>query len=255
MSEPLLRFVDVSKRFGPRVVLDHFGLEVRRGETLALLGRSGVGKSVTLRLTLGLTRPDAGEITFDGVDVARSPERRLREVRRRIGMVFQGGALFDSLTVAENVAYPLREQRWTEARIGARVAECLALVDLPGTEELLPGALSGGMRKRVAVARAIAAAPELLLYDEPTTGLDPATARHVNELIVSLQRRLGETSIVVTHDLDSVFAVADRIALLHEGRVVWLGDTAAARADPPPALAWFMGDRMEEPWRPPVDSP
>jgi phospholipid/cholesterol/gamma-HCH transport system ATP-binding protein len=246
--EPLVVFEDVRKVFQGKRVLDGFSLQVRRGETLALLGRSGAGKSVTLKLLLGLTRPDAGHIWVDGDDVAVLPESALSRFRQRVGMIFQGGALFDSLTVAENIAYPLRERRVARDKVRERVAECLQLVDLPGTQDLLPEALSGGMKKRVAIARAIAAGPELILYDEPTTGLDPATAHHVVALIRSLQERLGVTSIVVTHDMDTCFQVADRIALLARGRVVWLGESEEAQDAPPPEMVRFMDQEGEDPW-------
>jgi phospholipid/cholesterol/gamma-HCH transport system ATP-binding protein len=231
----LVEYDDVRLAFGANAVMNGFSLTVARGETLALLGRSGSGKSVSLKLLLGLLKPDAGRVRFDGTDVAPLGERELGPIRRRIGMVFQAGALFDSMTVADNVAYGLRELlRWPEDRVAARVAECLALVELAGTEPKLPGALSGGMRKRVAIARAIATAPELLLYDEPTTGLDPATSETVNELVRSLQQKLGITSIVVTHDLESAFFVADRVALLADRHVAWIGSAGDARALPPP---------------------
>jgi phospholipid/cholesterol/gamma-HCH transport system ATP-binding protein len=259
---PIAEWIGVHKRFGHKVVLDGLDLEVRRGETLVLLGRSGTGKSVTLRLLIGLLRPDRGQVRVAGHDVTRMRESELTRLRRHLGMVFQGGALFDSMSVLENVAYGLREHlRWPEARIVARVRECLGLVDLTHAERLEPGALSGGMRKRVAIARAIATSPELLLYDEPTTGLDPATTNQVNRLITSLQARLGVTSIVVTHDMPSAFAVADRMVLLEKGRLVWTGTPEDARERPPPALAGFLDvpDEEEEegqgdPWTSPAAS-
>jgi phospholipid/cholesterol/gamma-HCH transport system ATP-binding protein len=257
MIEPLIRVVDVHKRFGDQVVYAGLDLEVYPRETLVLLGRSGSGKSVFLRMLLGLLRPDRGQIWFDGQDVARLSEKQLRPIRRRVGMVFQGSALFDSLTVEENVAYGLAESlRWPADRIAARVAECLHLVDLQGTERLLPESLSGGMRKRVAIARAVAPEPEVVLYDEPTTGLDPATARRIQRLIRRLAERLGVTSLVITHDLAFAFSVADRVAVLGDGRLAWAGPTAAARRYPrPPALARFLGEGGEPEWSHPVDSP
>jgi phospholipid/cholesterol/gamma-HCH transport system ATP-binding protein len=253
MTEIFVAMKDVSKRFGAKVVLDRFALAVQRGETLVLLGRSGSGKSVTLKLLTGLLAPDAGEIVIADETVTGRSERELSSIRRRIGMVFQSGALFDSLTVAENVGYGLEELlRWPAAKIHERVAECLALVDLPGIEALRPDELSGGMKKRVAIARAIAGRPELLLYDEPTTGLDPSNAERIVDLVCSMQRRLGITSIVVTHDLAAAFGVADRIALLAEGRVGWLGPAAEARAAPPPALQEFFGGG---PWNRPDARP
>jgi phospholipid/cholesterol/gamma-HCH transport system ATP-binding protein len=243
----VVEYQDVHKRFGSKVVLDGMSLEVRRGEVLALLGRSGTGKSVTLKLLIGLLRPDQGKVRVGGDDLDRMKERELARMRRHVGMVFQGGALFDSMSVADNVAYGLREHfRFSEARIAERVRECLALVDLDHAERLEPGALSGGMRKRVAIARAIATWPELLLYDEPTAGLDPSTTNQVNSLIVSLKQRLGVTSIIVTHDMPSAFAVADRMALLEKGRIVWAGATDEARQAPPEPLARFL-DTEDEP--------
>jgi phospholipid/cholesterol/gamma-HCH transport system ATP-binding protein len=257
MAGVTVEYEGVYKRFGGKIVLDGFDLEVRRSETLVLLGRSGVGKSVSLKLLLGLVRPDRGAVRFAGKDLVGLSEKEMAPIRRRIGMVFQGSALFDSMTVFDNVAYGLNENlRWPLDRVRARVEECLALVDLEGVERLLPAALSGGMAKRVAIARAIAPAPELLLYDEPTTGLDPATAEHVNELIRSLQMRLGVTSIIVTHDMDSAFKVADRLAIIEKGRVVWIGPAAEARVTPPEPLARFLGVEEEggQAWSPRASS-
>jgi len=247
-QEAVVHYTDVYKRFGSKVVLDGLTLDVRRGEALALLGRSGTGKSVTLKLLIGLLRPDKGKVRVGGADLDDMNERDLTRMRRHIGMVFQGGALFDSMSVKENVAYGLREHfRFAESKIAERVRECLSLVGLEeNVEKLEPGALSGGMRKRVAIARAIATWPELLLYDEPTAGLDPATTNQVNSLIVSLKQRLGVTSIIVTHDMPSAFYVADRLALLEKGRIVWSGDTAEAREAPPAPLARFLDTDTEE---------
>jgi phospholipid/cholesterol/gamma-HCH transport system ATP-binding protein len=240
-GRPVVEYAGVHKRFGSKVVLDGLDLQVRRGETVVLLGRSGTGKSVILRLLVGLLRPDRGHVQVAGQDLATQSEAELTRIRRHIGMVFQGGALFDSMTVAENVAYGLCEHlRWPEEKIRARVRECLELVDLHNVEKLEPGALSGGMRKRVAIARAIATAPEILLYDEPTTGLDPATTNQVNRLIKALQARLSVTSIVVTHDMPSAYAVADRLALLEKGRIVWSGTVTDAQQSPSEALARFL---------------
>lgn len=255
----MLRAENLRKRFGDKVVFDAFDLEVRRGETLALIGRSGAGKSVFLKLVLGLIRPDGGRILLGGIDLVSLGEKELVEVRRRIGMVFQGGALFDSMTVAENVAYGLMERGLLPRQaVRARVAECLALVDLAGTEDLLPGALSGGMRKRVAIARAIAPQPELLLYDEPTTGLDPATAGRIDALIVDLQRRLGVTSIVVTHDMECVKRVSNRITLIEGGRNAWTGETAIllrGRELPPPLRRFLSAEEEGLEWKQPDVSP
>ena len=241
----LIRWQGVKKAFGATRVLDGFDLAVRAGESVAILGASGSGKSVALRHVIGLVRPDAGDVLVAGESVASLPEERLGAVRRRVAMVFQGGALFDSLSVGENVAYGLREQqrRPPEAEIAARVAECLAVVQLPGTEALAPSSLSGGMRKRVALARALAVSPEAVLYDEPTTGLAPVTSTRVNELIRDLQRRLGVTSVVVTHDVASALFVADRVVYLRDGRVAFDGTAEDARKRPTGELAAFMAGR------------
>jgi phospholipid/cholesterol/gamma-HCH transport system ATP-binding protein len=253
--EPAVEYIDVHKRFGKKVVLAGLNLKIRAGETLALLGRSGTGKSVTLRLLIGLLRPDQGHVRVAGNDIAEVSDEELVRIRRHVGMVFQGGALFDSMTVCENVAYGLVEHfRWPKPKVLARVKECLELVDLAHAGDLEPGALSGGMKKRVAIARAIATSPEILLYDEPTAGLDPATITQVNKLIRSLQARLGVTSILVTHDMPSAFECADRVALLEKGKLAWVGDVETAKHDPPDSLASFLSpeleddDRQGEPW-------
>src|SRR6185369_16655121 len=184
---------------------------------------------------------DAGHIVVGGVDVTRLDEAELREVRRKVGMLFQGSALFDSLSVGENVAYGLHEHyRWPEDKVRARVAECLEAVGLPGSEALRPADLSGGMKKRVGLARALAPGPVIILYDEPTTGLDPSNTRRINELIASLQQKLGVTSIVITHDMASALAVADRVALLDERKIELVVDRATAESAPPPELERFM---------------
>jgi phospholipid/cholesterol/gamma-HCH transport system ATP-binding protein len=240
-SLPVIEVRGLCKRFGANVVFDGLDLSIRRGETFAVLGPSGVGKSVLLKLIIGLLKPDAGQLLIDRVDVVPLDERALREVRRKVGMLFQGAALFDSLSVAENVAYGVREHfDWPPARVHARVAECLAEVGLPGIERLRPAELSGGMKKRVGLARALAPGPEIILYDEPTTGLDPSNARRVDELILSLQRRHGVTSLVITHDIDSAFAVSDRVGLVAERRVGLVLSVAEARRAPPPALEAFV---------------
>ncbi len=223
----------VEKRFGSQVVFHDLELSVRRGETLCVVGPSGIGKSVLLKLIIGLYKPDAGRILVDGVDVVPLGERALRNVRRKLGVLFQGAALFDSLTVGENLAYGLREHfDWEEEKIRDRVRECLEWVGLPGIEPLMPASLSGGMRKRVGLARAIAPGPEVILYDEPTTGLDPMNTRRINELIRSLQQRMHATSIVITHDMASVYAVADRVGLVTERRIPLVIDIEDARGNP-----------------------
>lgn len=223
-GSPVVSFRGVKKSFGPKVVFEDCTLDVRKGETITVIGGSGTGKSVLLKMLIGLLRPDSGSITAFGQEVTTLDERGLLPIRKRIAMLFQGGALFDSLTVAQNLKYGLREHHWgDEARMDERVAEVLEMVGLPNSENLKPAQLSGGMRKRVGLARAIAIQPEVILYDEPTTGLDPINVRRINGLILSLQRRLGVTSVVVTHDMDSAFTVSDRFAMLHERRIAFVG--------------------------------
>jgi len=241
VSEPFIRFVGLHKAFGEKKVLRGVDLEVRRGQTVVVLGGSGSGKSVLLRHTIGLHRPDEGEVWVDDQEITDFDEERLIEARKKVGMLFQAGALFDSMTVADNVAFALREHTdWDGHRVLERVREVLQLVELDGVEELMPADLSGGMRKRVALARAIALAPRGILYDEPTTGLDPITANTINHLIRSLQSRLGVTSIVVTHDIHSAFTVGDRLAFLEEGRIVFDGSVEEAKRSPQPVLRRFL---------------
>jgi len=241
MADPFLRFVRLEKAFGANQVLRGVDLDVQRGETVVVLGGSGSGKSVLLRHAVGLFRPDAGEVWVDGTEISRLGEDELLETRKKVGMLFQSGALFDSMTVGENVAFALEEHTdWDEVKVLERVREVLGLVELDGVLDLMPADLSGGMRKRVALARAIALAPAAILYDEPTTGLDPITANTINHLIRSLQKRLGVTSIVVTHDIHSAFTVGDRIAFLYEGRILFHGTTDHARTAPVPLLRNFL---------------
>jgi phospholipid/cholesterol/gamma-HCH transport system ATP-binding protein len=240
-APPFIRCRGLEKAFGRKRVLRGLELEVQTGETLVLLGGSGSGKSVLLKHLNGLLRPDRGEVWVEDVNLATRDEDGLVPVRRAVSMLFQQGALFDSLTVGENVGYPLHEHRLLPAaEIPARVREALGMVDLPGTEDVMPAELSGGMRKRAALARALVLEPRALLYDEPTTGLDPVTAAKINHLIRDLQRRLGLTSVVVTHDLVSAFLVADRIAFLHEGRIRFTGTPDEARASRDPFLHEFL---------------
>ena len=236
-----IRFDNVTKSFGEKDVLVGVSLAIREGETVVVLGGSGSGKSVLLRHAIGLHKPDSGRVFVDGEDITELSERELIEPRKKVGMLFQASALFDSMTVEDNVAFALREHTdWDEARVRERVIEVLGLVELEDIGEQLPSSLSGGMRKRVALARAIALAPRAILYDEPTTGLDPITANTINELIRGLQRRLGVTSIVVTHDIHSAFTVGDRIAFLNEGRIYFDGGVQEARSTQEPVLKRFL---------------
>ena len=245
-TRPLIELEGLAKAFAGRPVLRGIDLALERGEILTLLGGSGSGKSVLLKHLVGLLRPDVGRLRIDGRDAAAFRERDWVEVRRRIAYVFQGAALFDSLSVRENVAYGLREHRsLSEQGIDARVAVCLTSVGLAGSEARMPAELSGGMRKRVAVARAIALEPEVILYDEPTTGLDPANARRIGQLIRDLRRELGVTSVIVTHDLELAFAISDRIALLAGGRLVATGRCDEVRASALPEVRAFLTGELE----------
>ncbi|MEE2677499.1 MAG: ABC transporter ATP-binding protein [Myxococcota bacterium] len=234
----------LEKSFGRNAVLRGVDLSIEPGETFTILGGSGTGKSVCLKHMIGLLRPDAGEVVVDGREIGGLSEAALTAVRMEVSMVFQSAALFDSLTVYENVAYPLREHRgWPEAQVAARVSECLAAVGLVDTEQLMPDELSGGMRKRVGVARGIALEPRTILYDEPTTGLDPANQRRIGELIRSLQRRLGVTSVIVTHELELCFAISDRVGLIKNGRIVAVGSAQEMRhSDHPDVRAFLAGE-------------
>jgi phospholipid/cholesterol/gamma-HCH transport system ATP-binding protein len=240
VNEPIVEIQGLVKAFDQHVVFDGLDLSVRRGETLTVLGASGSGKSVLLKMMIGLVDPDAGQILIHGQDMAATPEEARAPLRQRLSMLFQGGALFDSLTVADNVAYPLLRQR-RFVGTAQRVSEALAMVGLDGTERLMPAALSGGMKKRVALARAIVVEPEIILYDEPTTGLDPINTRRINDLIRAVQTRLGVTSVVVTHDLQSAFMISDRLAMLAEGRIVAVAPPAEFRASKQLAIRDFVG--------------
>jgi len=229
-GEAFLRFEKVTKSFGEKKVLTGVDLTVVKGETIVVLGGSGTGKSVLLRHAIGLMRPDSGAVYVEGEPIQDLAEDELIPVRKKIGMLFQGAALFDSMSVFENVAFSLRQHLDLEERaIEARVGRFLDLVELEGVADLMPSDLSGGMRKRVGLARAIALEPAGILYDEPTTGLDPITANSINELILSMQDKLGVTTVVVTHDIMSASHVADRIAFLDEGKVRFLGTFQEAR--------------------------
>ena len=240
-GRPYIRCRGIQKAFRGKPVLRGVDLEVLEGETIVVLGGSGSGKSVLLKHMNGLLRADGGEVEVEGRGLSELSEDQLVAVRTKVGMLFQMGALFDSLSVGDNVAYPLHEHRVLPLEeIPGRVRQVLEMVDLAGTERLMPSELSGGMRKRAALARALAMAPDVLLYDEPTTGLDPVVGAGINHLIRDLQRRLGLTGVVVTHDLRSAFFVADRIAFLYEGRIRFAGSVEEARASSDPQLHEFL---------------
>jgi phospholipid/cholesterol/gamma-HCH transport system ATP-binding protein len=240
-GDVFISFRDLHKSFGPKKVIRGLSLDVRRGETLVILGGSGSGKSVLLKHINGLLRPDAGRVVVDGVDITALGEAELVDVRRKVGILFQSGALFDSMTVGDNVAYALREHTdLAPEAIAERVRLTLASVDLPDTESLMPAELSGGMRKRAALARAVILEPAGLLYDEPTTGLDPVLAHRINLLIRQLQAQRHLTSVVVTHDLHSAFAVGDRFAFLHEGTIRFVGLREELERSGDPMLTEFL---------------
>lgn len=241
MSEVIIEYKNVDKAFGDNLIYSGMNLKVYRGETLCIIGGSGSGKSVMIKMLVGLLFPEAGEVSVFGNSIIGIDKKQWLEIRRRIAMLFQGGALFDSFSVADNIKYPLREHQWgTPAEMDKRVAEVLDMVGLSGVENRRPSELSGGMRKRVALARSIAVEPEVLLYDEPTTGLDPISIRRINGMILRLQEELGVTSLVVTHEMPSVFTIADRVAMLHEHKVGFVGTPDEAKQSTEPWLSEFI---------------
>ena len=244
----LIEFRNVSKRFGRQVVLDHVDLQVTEGETLVILGASGSGKSVMLKHMVGLLRPDEGEVWFDGKRTDNLPEREFARVREQFGFLFQMGALFDSMNVEDNVAFPLVQHTdKPPEEINRLVDDKLRMVGLPDVRLKMPSELSGGQRKRVALARAIALDPRVILYDEPTTGLDPIRSDVINELIIKLQRELKVTSVVVTHDMHSAFKVADRIVMLDRAKLIFDGTADEIRASTNPVVHRFVtGEASEE---------
>jgi phospholipid/cholesterol/gamma-HCH transport system ATP-binding protein len=247
MQGPIIEIKDLYKSYEGLQVLAGVDLDIKRGETITILGGSGTGKSVLLKLISGLEKPDKGTIRIDKRNIIPLKEDELVPIRKKIGMLFQGAALFDSLSAGENVAYPIREHfRLAERDIQRIVREKLRLVGLDGVEEKMPAELSGGMKKRVGLARAIAIDPEIILYDEPTTGLDPANTQRINQLIVELQRILKVTSIVVTHDLDSAYAITDRLALLYKGRIAMKGTKEEFKASAIKEVQDFIAKKIVE---------
>lgn len=245
MTKPLIQFENVHVTFGKNKVLQGMDLSIEAGETLTIIGGSGSGKSVTLKTLLGVLKPEKGRVVFKDQDVTFMGERELNAMRKQFGVLFQGSALFDSLTVRENVAYPLREHfDYSEKELDRIVAEKLGLVGLEGVEAMMPADLSGGMKKRVGLARAIATTPHVILYDEPTTGLDPTNTHRINHLILSLQNKLKITSIVVTHDMTSAFQVSNRLALLKDGRICFVGTVPEAKSSKDAEVRQFIEGRM-----------
>ena len=241
----MIEFHDLHKAFDEKQVLQGFSLRIRDAETVVIIGYSGSGKSVALKHIVGLLHPDAGDVIVDGQAVSTLDRDGLTLLRQGIGYVFQFAALFDSLTVADNLALGLRRRGLGEEEIEERVREALALVDLSGTGEQMPAALSGGMRKRVGIARAIALRPRYILYDEPTTGLDPVTSAVIDRLMVRTREHLGVTGVVVTHDMRSAYTVGDRIAMLYEGRVRQVGSVAEIQQTEDPVVRQFIEGRAE----------
>ena len=247
-APPAVRLAGITKGFDGKVVLDRLDLAVATGESLVIVGKSGTGKSVLLKHVIGLLVPDAGTVEIEGEAFWKAGRVRRDAIRRKFGMSFQEGALFDSMSVGENIAFPLvRHARLTPGKIRARVAECLELVQLPGLEGKRPSELSGGMRRRVGFARAIALSPSILLFDEPTTGLDPITTDVISGVISALRERLNPTAITITHDLKVAFGIADRVALLHGGRIyAALPPKEFETSDDPHVAAFVRGDATLE---------
>lgn len=244
----MIRIVDLHKAFGPNKVLRGVNLTVGKGETMVVIGQSGSGKSVLLKLMIGLLRSDAGKIYVDGEEITGLKDEALQRITRKFGLLFQGAALFDSMTVAENVRFGLeRHTQCSAAEMNKLVAESLARVGLSGVENLMPHQLSGGMKKRVGLARAIAYRPEIMLYDEPSTGIDPIRADAINELINKLKIEMSVTSVVITHDMASSYKVADRIAMLYEGRIIEEGTPDEIKRSQNPVVQQFIHGQAEGP--------
>ncbi|MDO9514835.1 MAG: ABC transporter ATP-binding protein [Syntrophales bacterium] len=244
----MIKLVDVHKSFGRQKVLDGINLEIEEGKTTVIIGGSGGGKSVLLKHIIGLLRPDSGQVLVDGVDIASLNDRDLNEIRKKFGMLFQEAALFDSMNVMENVAFPLREHtKKKETEIRQIVGERLKAVGLPGVEDKMPSELSGGMRKRVGLARAIALHPQIVLFDEPTTGLDPVMTEAINQLIIETQKSFDLTCVVISHDVQSIFTVGHRIAMLYKGEIIEYGTSEEIRGSSDPVLRQFLSGSLEGP--------
>jgi len=237
----MIEIINLCKSFENHLVLDNLNLNIERGETMVIIGRSGCGKSVLLKHIIGIMKPDSGQVIIDDTDITRLNEKHLKDFRMKFGMLFQGAALFDSLTVGENVGFALYEHsNLSKLQIDKRIVECLSHVGLKGIEGLKPAELSGGMRKRVGLARAICVNPEIVMYDEPTTGVDPIMGDAVNDLIIELHDKLKTTSIAVTHDMVSAYKIANRIAMLYEGKIVETGTPDEIKNTKNPVVKQFI---------------
>ncbi len=250
-NDIIIQVRELTKRFGTQTVLNGLNLDIMRGEILAVIGRSGTGKSVFLKHIIGLLRPDRGQVLIAGDDIHRARGRQLAQLRERLDMVFQGGALFDSLTVEENLAFPLVEKtKMRPAEIHDAVIHCLKGVGLEGVEGKFPAELSGGMRKRVALARALIQQPEIMLFDEPTTGLDPILVRAIHQLIHDTQQQFAYTAVIVSHDIPQIFEIASRVAMLHEGAILDVAPTDEFQRSTNPVIQQFITGRLEGPLQP-----
>ncbi len=244
----MIKIEDLKKSFNAKKVLDGVNLEIEQGKITVIIGRSGEGKSVLIKHIIGLLRPDEGRIFLDDLELTSMKERDFNEVRRRFGMLFQGAALFDSMTVAENVGFPLKEHTdLNDEDIMKTVVEKLKRVGLVDVENMMPADLSGGMKKRVGLARAIVMDPEIVLFDEPTTGLDPIMSDSIAELVLDTQRALKTTYVLITHDIPFTYKIADKIAMLHEGRIIEEGTVEEMKVNPNPILRQFLEGRAEGP--------
>jgi len=244
----MIRIINLHKAFGPNKVLQGINLEIKHGETLVIIGQSGSGKSVLIKHLIGLLKPDKGEIYVDGVEITHLREEELHKITQKFGFLFQGGAMFDSMTVAQNVGFGLtRYTDYSPEKINKIVKESLAKVGLQGVENLMPHELSGGMKKRVGLARAIAYNPEIILYDEPSTGIDPIRADAINELINIMKKEMQVTSVVITHDMVSAYKVADRIAMLYQGKIIEIGTPEEIKRTENPVVRQFIHGEAEGP--------
>lgn len=247
MDDNIIRLVEVYKSFEEKEVHKGVNLDIKRGENLTVLGGSGSGKSVLLKEINGLIKPDSGEVLINGNNIVDYGESELTEIRKNIGMLFQGAALFDSLTVEENIAYSLVENTdMSDREIEEIVKTNLELVGLPGIEDKYPNDLSGGMKKRVGLARALAITPKIILYDEPTTGLDPPNISRINELIMCMKEEHDITGVIITHDIESAYTISDRVAFLHDGRIVFTGTVEEAKNTNVEVFRNFLDGVMEE---------